>query len=60
MDNLPPLQIKSKQTKWCINTPLQVKEIYIAETKKLTVLLQKEGINSLILIRGAKLQNISK
>lgn len=32
----------------------------MAETKKLTVLLQKEEISSLILMQGAKLQNISK
>lgn len=60
MKNLSPFQIKSKQTKWCINIPLQVTQIHMAETKKLTVLLQKEEISSLILMQGAKLQNISK
>lgn len=60
MDNPPPLQVKSKQTKWCINISLQVKKMYMAETKKLTILLQEEEIRSLILIQGAKLQNISK
>lgn len=60
MDNPSPFQIKSKQTKWCIKTPLQVTKIYMSETKEFTVLLQKVKISSLTLIQGAKLQNISK